>query len=104
MSKEQAAIAFGTWKRLDEVLGLNLTPTTPLRMKERRGVVPCGYLVDVGGEQEAPAEIKPLLMQRMQARAAKNFKLADVIRDQLKAKGWVVEDTPQGQKAKPLVK
>ncbi len=102
LSADQAAIAVGTWKELDRVLGLELTPRSPLRMSEVRGVVPSGFLADVRGEEEAPAEIKHLLMQRMQARAAKNFKLADALRDELKAKGWVIEDTPKGARAKRL--
>jgi cysteinyl-tRNA synthetase len=102
LSAEQAATAFGTWRELDKVLGLELTLKTPLRMSEVRGIVPSGILADTAGEEQAPTEVKHLLMQRMQARAAKNFKLADAIRDQLKARGWVVKDTPQGQKAEPV--
>ena len=41
-------------------------------------------------------------MQRMEARKAKDFKLADAIRDELKAKGWVIEDTPRGPRLKRL--
>jgi cysteinyl-tRNA synthetase len=85
---------------LDGVLGLNLNVKSPLRMKEVRDVVPSGFLVEVGGDQEAPTEIRSLLRQRMQARAAKDFKLSDTIRDELKAKGWVIEDSPKGPKLK----
>jgi cysteinyl-tRNA synthetase len=104
LSADQATNALGTWKMLDEVLGLELSPRTPLRMSEEQGVVRGELLVKITGDEEAPTEIRDLLRLRLQARAAKNFQLADVIRDQLKAKGWVVEDTPQGQRAKPLVK
>jgi cysteinyl-tRNA synthetase len=102
LSAEQAATAFGTWRELDKVLGLELTLRTPLRMSEVRGVVPSGILADTAGEEQAPVEVKHLLMQRMQARAAKNFKLADAIRDELKAKGWAIEDTPKGARAKRM--
>jgi cysteinyl-tRNA synthetase len=41
-------------------------------------------------------EIERLMEQRVEARAAKNWKLADEIRDLLVEKGIVLEDTPQG--------
>jgi cysteinyl-tRNA synthetase len=44
------------------------------------------------------AEIEALIAERQQARKDKNFKRADEIRDQLKADGIVLEDTPQGVK------
>ena len=49
-----------------------------------------------------PTEIKSLSLQRMQARKEKDFKRADAIRDELKAKGWVIEDTTKGPKLKKL--
>ena len=41
-------------------------------------------------------------MQRIEARKAKDFKRSDAIRDELKAKGWVIEDTPKGIKLKKI--
>ena len=35
-------------------------------------------------------------------RKAKDFKQADAIRDELKAKGWIIEDTPKGPKLKKI--
>jgi cysteinyl-tRNA synthetase len=103
LSRDRAASALGTWKQLDRLLGLNLQPRSALRMSEApQGIVPSGFLVDIRGEEEAPEEIKHLLMQRIQARKAKDFKQADWIRDQLKTKGWVIEDTPKGPKLKKL--
>ncbi len=51
---------------------------------------------------EVPAELKALLEQRQAARKAKDFKRADAIRDELKAKGWIIEDTPKGARLKRL--
>jgi cysteinyl-tRNA synthetase len=74
-----AAAELAAWDRVDRVFGL-------------------------GGkaEAEAPAEIAALMEARTAAKKAKDFKQADAIRDELKAKGWVVEDTPKGPKLKRL--
>jgi cysteinyl-tRNA synthetase len=102
LSREQAIIAIGTWKKLDEVLGLDLRPRSSLRMREEKGVVPIGILTSISGEEDAPADIRILLTDRILARKGKDFKRADAIRDELKAKGWIIEDTPKGQKLKKL--
>ena len=74
-----AAAALATWDKLDSVLGI-------------------GALKEV----EVPVEITALVEARQSARKAKDFKRADAIRDELKAKGWAIEDTPKGARAKPL--
>ncbi|HEY8462980.1 MAG TPA: cysteine--tRNA ligase [Bacillota bacterium] len=43
-----------------------------------------------------PEEIETLIARRSQAKQEKNWALADQIRDDLKAKGIILEDTPQG--------
>ena len=53
---------------------------------------------DLGND--VPAEILALAEERQQARADKNWGRSDEIRDQLKAQGWVIEDTPAGPKVK----
>ncbi len=47
-------------------------------------------------------EIEKLIEKRQQARKDKNFKLSDEIRDELKAQGIVLEDTPQGVRWKRI--
>jgi cysteinyl-tRNA synthetase len=74
-----AAVALATWDRLDSVLGV-------------------GALAEV----DVPVEITALLEARQAARKAKDFKRADAIRDELKSKGWMIEDTPKGARAKKL--
>ena len=49
-----------------------------------------------GYAEDSHAAIQALISQRIEAKKAKNFALADEIRKQLLADGIVLEDTPQG--------
>ena len=51
-------------------------------------------------DEEAPQAILDLVMERQDARRAKDFARADAIRDQLATEGWVVEDTADGPRVK----
>ena len=75
----QAAATLAAWQRVDAVLGVGAAP-----------------------EAGIPTELNGLLEQRQAARKAKDFKRADAIRDELKAKGWMIDDTPKGAKLKRL--
>ncbi|MGH7970333.1 MAG: CysS/YqeB C-terminal domain-containing protein, partial [Limisphaerales bacterium] len=77
MHAPEAAAALATWNRLDTVLG-----------------------VGAPSELEVPVEITALLEARQAARKAKDFKRADELRAELKAKGWLIEDTPKGARVK----
>jgi len=79
MDAASAASALATWNKLDSVLGIGAAAAV-----------------------EVPAEINELLEARQAARKAKDFKRADEVRDQLKAKGWVIEDTPKGARVKRI--
>jgi cysteinyl-tRNA synthetase len=48
------------------------------------------------GEDEAPDEVRRLAARRDEARAARDFELADRLRDELAEKGWEIRDTPEG--------
>lgn len=64
----------------------------------------CGVL-GIYKEKKSEAleeEVEKLIQERQQARKDKNFQLADQIRDQLKERGIVLEDTPQGVKWKQI--
>jgi len=52
------------------------------------------------GKGSLDSEIEALIAERTQARKDKNWALADKIRDDLKARGIVLEDTPDGVKWK----
>jgi cysteinyl-tRNA synthetase len=73
----QAAAALAAWARIDAVIG-----------------------VGESTEGEAPAAIMALLQQRQAARKVKDFQRADALRDEMKAEGWVIEDTPKGPRLK----
>jgi len=72
MDAASAASALAAWNRMDSVLG-----------------------VGAPSEVEVPEEINALMGSREVARKAKDFKRSDAIRDEIKAKGWVIEDTPK---------
>jgi cysteinyl-tRNA synthetase len=59
----------------------------------------CGAvgLVLHGEDAEGPdAEAQALVVRRTEAKAARDFASADLLRDELRARGWLVEDTPKG--------
>ena len=57
-----------------------------------------GLLYSRNAEKSLDDEIEALIQARNDARKAKNWAEADRIRDELKAQGIVLEDTPQGVK------
>ena len=79
MSPTAAETALLEWNKVDSVLGIGAK-----------------------SETEVPAEILALAEARIAAKKAKDFKRSDQIRAELKAKGWVVEDSPKGFKLKKL--
>ncbi|HEY1489450.1 MAG TPA: cysteine--tRNA ligase, partial [Verrucomicrobiae bacterium] len=79
LSETVAAANLAAWDKVDSILG-----------------------VGVKTEAEVPAEILALAEARTEAKKVKDFTRADAIRDELKAKGWVIEDSPKGLKLKKL--
>jgi cysteinyl-tRNA synthetase len=79
LTAQDAAMALTSWDKIDSVLGIGAK-----------------------SETEIPADILALLEARQAARKAKDFKISDAIRDELKANGWTIEDTPKGPKLKKI--
>lgn len=50
-----------------------------------------------------PEEVRDLLDQRAEARAARDWSRADAIRDELADLGWEVQDTAAGSTARPIL-
>ena len=57
-----------------------------------------GLSLATGAGEAIPADVLDLVARRDQARADRDFAAADALRDDLVAKGWVVEDTAAGTK------
>ena len=53
---------------------------------------------NTASEDDIPEEIKALAEQRKEARKAKNFALADELRDKIAELGYIIEETRQGTK------
>jgi cysteinyl-tRNA synthetase len=53
-------------------------------------------------EVSVPDDVLELLEKRQQAKKSKDFKRADKIRDEIKALGFTIEDTPEGPKARKI--
>jgi cysteinyl-tRNA synthetase len=75
----EAAAALAAWNRVDSVLGIGTK-----------------------AETDVPANIQALAEERVAAKQAKDFKRADALREEVKAKGWIIEDTAKGPKLKKV--
>ena len=51
-------------------------------------------------DTEIPYSVRQLAEERIKSRKEKDWKRCDAIRDQIKEQGYIVEDTPQGQKVR----
>jgi cysteinyl-tRNA synthetase len=74
-----AAAALGAWEKVDSVLGIGRKLET-----------------------DVPPDIQAMAEARTAAKQARDFKKADELRNELKSKGWLIEDTPKGIKLKKL--
>lgn len=75
LKPEEAAAALSVLEQMDRALGV---------------LKSAGASVDT--------EVEQLLEQRQAARSSKNWAESDRLRDEIAQRGWVVQDSPQGQK------
>ena len=80
--------------RMDSVLGLKLTQSARAIIEQQSAVHVAS--VQNGDEDEEAQQIEQLLLERTQAKKAKDFARADAIRDELSRRGIQVTDTPTG--------
>ena len=98
LGPREAASAWAALERLEPVFGLGIGRQTVIN----QSLDPDAKEAPGSGFSEAPTADAALLEQRQAARNAKDFKRADAIRDELKSKGWIIEDTPRGARLKRL--
>ncbi len=85
INKETLEMIKAVFETYQEILGINLEEET----------------IETNN-QISEEEIETLIKQRENARKNKDFKLADKIRDELKEKNIVLEDTKQGVRWKKI--
>jgi len=77
---EGATAALAALARIDRVLGV----------------------IEPGRQDDVPPGVAARARERQEARKARDFKRADAIREALRLDGWLIEDTPGGQRLKRL--
>jgi cysteinyl-tRNA synthetase len=95
LNANEAAAALTAWGKINSVLGIE----SPIIIVLQEGFNAGFSLVSA---MVVPEEIQGLVEKRAAAKKLKDFKKSDAIRDELKAKGWMIEDTPKGPKLKKI--
>jgi cysteinyl-tRNA synthetase len=93
LSASEAVSALAAWGKINSVLGLS---------EQTNGVLMNFSMGDPASDWLGDPEVIKLVLERADAKKAKDFKRADAIRGELKAKGWLIEDTPKGAKLKKI--
>jgi cysteinyl-tRNA synthetase len=79
-SSKEASATINFWNKINSIFGLVFETT----------------------KKNIPADVLTLAKQRQEARENKNFKKADIIRAEIEAKGFLIEDSKNGQKLKKI--
>ena len=89
---------------LYEVLKAELSPATKLAIIEDYDRVLSLDLTKAPAEEEGEdlSHLEALLVKRVEAKKAKDWATADAIRDEVKAAGYMIVDTPEGAKLKKI--
>ncbi|MCA9355214.1 cysteine--tRNA ligase [Candidatus Kaiserbacteria bacterium] len=83
----------GTLMAMDDILDIGLSDNL------HDGVRSLGVV----GTDDLPEKIQKLIDDREASRVARNWEMADALRDRLKLEGFEIEDTPQGPKVTKIL-
>ena len=99
-----AKTALATWYKMREVWGLEAGKRSSKVLAEAVSSSPGHLTVPIqdASNENLSQEIADLVRERHKAKTQRDFKRADAIRNELKAKGWAIEDTPKGSRLKRL--
>lgn len=86
------------WKTVDSEYSTDAKAETILKMDQVLGL---GLEGIVSTPVEVPGDITALIERRQIARDSKDWAESDRLRDEIAERGWVLEDTADGQKANP---
>ncbi len=73
-----------------------------LALRQLGGRIGLFWTAPSPSEDDWPADVLDLVARREEARKSRNFKEADALRDELKARGLVVEDSARGPRVKRI--
>ena len=80
---------------------LDAAPTREVLATLRESLGVLGLFEQVGAESdEVPPEIVEMVNRRTKARQERDFALADTLRDEVTARGYVIEDGPDGARVR----
>jgi cysteinyl-tRNA synthetase len=95
------ALVFDLVRRANTLVGAgDAAGAAPLAAAVRELTGALGLEARTGGG-EVPDEVLALARQRDEARAGRDWAAADALRDEIKAAGYIVEDTAQGTVVRP---
>ncbi len=86
------------WKLVDSDYPASAKAESILKMDEVLGL---GLAEHVGKPINIPGDVKTLAEERLIARQSKDWKKSDELREAIKEKGWIVEDTKEGYELSP---
>ncbi len=81
-------------KKIDALLGLDLIKNANIYIESQKA--------SLVSSEEIPDDVKALLEKRKTARANKDWKLSDVLRDEIRGLGFEILDSESGQTLKKI--
>jgi cysteinyl-tRNA synthetase len=98
LSPQGAAAFLNEWGKFGDVFGIPAIFSLSGKAVGKANATGSLTILD----EQLSTEIVSLRDEREAARKSRDFKRSDAIRDELKAKGWAIEDTPKGPRLRRL--